>query len=87
MGNIHIPLREGGTEVWTWRAGKAYTEIRDPNRKKYAVSHPDMTGISWEDIYRARRKKYAAPCEVTPAIVKRHIMTVIIPDRKVTKTK
>lgn len=87
MGNIHITLPGGKTEVWTWRAGKVYTEIRDPNRKKYAVSHPDMTGISWEDIERAKRKKYAAPCEITPALVMRHITTVIIPDRKATKTK
>ena len=72
MGQIHFPKPDGSSETWTWKAGTTFTAIRDPNKKKFVVSHPDMTGCTWEDIYRGRRKKYQAG-EVTPGLVKKYI--------------
>ena len=81
MGKIHFPNPDGSVEILTWRAGTTYTEIRDSKRKKHIVSHPDMTGCSWEDFRRTRAsapsggrdwKKYQH-CEVTPALVRKYI--------------
>ena len=83
MGKIHFPKPDGLIEVWTWRAGTTFTEIRDPEKKKHIVDHPTMTGCLWEDFRRTRasgpvggnrrsKMKYQH-CEVTPAIVRKYI--------------
>lgn len=66
-------------EVWSWRCGHAYVQIRTPdNQTNYKVPLPDITGWSWSELERGEWKGYWPG--ITPQEVKDYIELHLRPD-------
>lgn len=75
QGKIHVSTRPG-LELWTWRSGRGSVVIRDPDLRSYVVDHSTISGVPWDQIERSAWKGGSAH-EITPAVVRKYIETVI----------